>query len=77
MLGPAPRALFRPAVERLIAIGDLHGDLDKAREAFRAGGLTDAAGTWVGGRPPTQCPPRHSTHFQPSLVELTELSGVL
>jgi len=38
----SPGSIFRPAVERLIAIGDLHGDLAKAREAFRAGGLIDA-----------------------------------
>ena len=42
--------MFRSAAERLVAIGDLHGDLAKAREAFRAGGLTDADGRWIGGR---------------------------
>ena len=45
-----PGPVFRPAAERLVAIGDLHGDLAKAREAFRAGGLTDADGRWIGGR---------------------------
>ena len=45
-----PGPVFRSAAERLVAIGDLHGDLAKAREAFRAGGLTDADGRWIGGR---------------------------
>lgn len=40
---------FLPAVPRLIAIGDLHGDLDKAKRAFRVGGLIDANDRWCGG----------------------------
>ncbi|EIE25532.1 Metallo-dependent phosphatase [Coccomyxa subellipsoidea C-169] len=40
---------FLPAVPRLVAIGDLHGDLKKARRAFRLGGLTDANDRWIGG----------------------------
>ncbi|ACO63374.1 predicted protein, partial [Micromonas commoda] len=35
--------------ERLVAIGDLHGDLNKATRAFRAGGLIDSHGKWIGG----------------------------
>ncbi len=40
---------FLPAVPRLVAIGDLHGDLGKARRAFRLGGLTDVNDRWIGG----------------------------
>jgi hypothetical protein len=32
-----------------VAIGDLHGDLAKTTEAFRAGGLIDGSGAWIGG----------------------------
>lgn len=38
-----------PAAERLVAIGDLHGDLGKAKRAFRAAGLTNERDQWVGG----------------------------
>jgi hypothetical protein len=38
-----------PAAARVVAIGDLHGDLDKARRAFRLAGLIDAADRWAGG----------------------------
>jgi hypothetical protein len=34
---------------RLVAIGDLHGDLDQAKKAFHLAGVTDAAGKWNGG----------------------------
>ena len=33
----------------MVAIGDLHGDLHKARRAFRVGGLIDEHDRWVGG----------------------------
>jgi hypothetical protein len=36
------------AAERLVAIGDLHGDLDKAKAAFKLAGLTDDKGSWGG-----------------------------
>lgn len=42
-------AARRPAPKRLIAIGDVHGDLNAARAALRAGGAIDAKDTWVGG----------------------------
>jgi len=42
--------LSRPAPERLVAIGDLHGDLDKARRALRLAGAIDASDAWVGGK---------------------------
>lgn len=40
----------RAAVERLVAIGDLHGDLSATRRAFQLGGATDAQDHWVGGK---------------------------
>ena len=54
----APRALPRveddsfrvPAAERIIAIGDLHGDVRAARAALQLGGAIDSAGNWVGGK---------------------------
>ena len=38
-----------PAVKRLVAIGDLHGDFAKTQRAFQAGGLIDHDGHWTGG----------------------------
>jgi len=35
--------------DRMIAIGDLHGDLDKARAALRLGGAIDEDDAWIGG----------------------------
>ena len=43
-------ALSRPAPDRLVAIGDLHGDLDHARRALRLAGAIDEHDRWVGGR---------------------------
>jgi len=37
------------APDRLIAIGDLHGDLEAARAALRLGGAIDAEDRWIGG----------------------------
>jgi len=37
------------APERLIAIGDLHGDLEATRAALRLGGAIDSADHWIGG----------------------------
>ena len=45
---PRPPTVL-PAAHRLVAIGDLHGDLDKARRAFSLAGLVDAADRWTGG----------------------------
>jgi hypothetical protein len=39
----------RPAASRVVAIGDLHGDLAAARAALRAGGVIDAKDAWTGG----------------------------
>lgn len=47
---PAPPQTELPAVEKLVAIGDLHGDVDKARRAFRLAGLVDEHGSWIGGK---------------------------
>lgn len=39
-----------PAAERIIAIGDLHGDLKAARRALKSAHVTDANDRWVGGK---------------------------
>ncbi len=46
-LPEAPERLPEPA--RLVAIGDLHGDLSAARAALRAAGAIDESDRWVGG----------------------------
>jgi hypothetical protein len=38
-----------PGVGRLIAIGDLHGDLTASRRALRAAGAIDERDRWIGG----------------------------
>src|SRR3954470_11632582 len=47
---PAPTdASFQlPAAERIVAIGDLHGDVNALRAALRLGGAIDEAGRWIG-----------------------------
>jgi hypothetical protein len=45
----SPR-LSRPAADRVVAIGDLHGDLDHARRALRLAGAIDERDQWAGGR---------------------------
>jgi len=44
---PPPTRL--PAVKRLVAVGDLHGDFAKTLTAFRMAGLIDTEGRWSGG----------------------------
>ena len=39
----------RPAPARLVAIGDVHGDLSAARAALRLAGAIDRRDRWVGG----------------------------
>ncbi len=39
-----------PAAERLVAIGDLHGDLTATRAVLRLVGAIDEADQWVGGK---------------------------
>lgn len=46
---PLTGELGRPATARVIAIGDMHGDLDAARRALRLAGATDAQDHWAGG----------------------------
>ena len=63
-----------PAVPRIVAIGDLHGDMDKTRRAFRVAGLIDQHDRWAGGTTTAvqalleQCsaaiPPFHCACFQ-------------
>ncbi len=38
-----------PAVPRIVAIGDLHGDLDACRRALRLAGAIDETDRWIGG----------------------------
>jgi len=45
----APLPLRLPAPRRLVAIGDLHGDLGGARAALRAAGAIDDHDRWIGG----------------------------
>ncbi len=49
---PAPtaaRGAPLPFPARVVAVGDLHGDLDNAIAALHLAGATDASGTWTGG----------------------------
>ncbi len=46
-VGPRARALVAPG--RLVAIGDLHGDLARTRQVLRMAGLVDEADRWIGG----------------------------
>ena len=39
-----------PVPERIVAIGDLHGDLDATRRALRLAGAIDGADKWKGGK---------------------------
>lgn len=41
--------LVRPAAPRVVAIGDLHGDLEATRRALRLAGAIDDADRWIGG----------------------------
>src|SRR5690349_1495369 len=38
-----------PAPERLVAIGDVHGDYEATRRALRLAGATDENDRWIGG----------------------------
>src|SRR4051812_4850817 len=46
---PEDAAMRLPAPARLVAIGDLHGDLDATRKVLRLAGAIDASDRWVGG----------------------------
>jgi hypothetical protein len=46
-----PQGAFRrPAAERVVAIGDLHGDFAATERAFRLAGAIDGEGKWSGGK---------------------------
>jgi hypothetical protein len=47
---PGPLRSARPAPARLVAIGDLHGDLDAARRVLRLAGAIDVKDAWIGGK---------------------------
>jgi hypothetical protein len=47
---PEERPFRFPAVPRLVAIGDLHGDLESARAALRLAGAIDDGEHWSGGK---------------------------
>src|SRR5687767_3290543 len=50
-LPPVPDVVTRvPAPERVVAIGDLHGDLRATERALKLGGLMNEAGRWIGGK---------------------------
>lgn len=38
-----------PAARRLVAIGDVHGDVEATRRALRLAGAIDASDRWIGG----------------------------
>ena len=44
-----PLTTYLPAAARLVAIGDLHGDMGKTRRAFKIAGLIDEQDKWTGG----------------------------
>lgn len=46
---PDDETLHRAAPPRIVAIGDLHGDLARAQRAFRLAKAIDEAGKWIGG----------------------------
>lgn len=46
---PGAMKSSRAAPARLVAIGDLHGDLDAARRVLRLAGAMDAKDSWIGG----------------------------
>ncbi len=43
-------SFVRPPAERVVAIGDLHGDLAATKQALRLAGAIDEAGHWSGGK---------------------------
>ena len=45
-----PAATIQPAAERVVAIGDFHGDIIGARRALLFAGVIDAQVRWVGGK---------------------------
>jgi hypothetical protein len=46
---PPPTFLAADAARRVVAIGDIHGDLGSARDALRLAGVIDSNNRWSGG----------------------------
>lgn len=44
------RSFHYPAAERVVAIGDVHGDLSATRAALRLAGAIDGSDHWAGGK---------------------------
>lgn len=42
--------IVHPAADRIVAVGDLHGDLDHAKRALRLAGAIDENSHWSGGK---------------------------
>src|SRR5687768_17644890 len=42
--------LSAQAAARIVAIGDIHGEIDGFKRILQAAGLADATGRWTGGR---------------------------
>ena len=47
LLVVAPAA---PAVDRVVVVGDVHGDYERFKEVLRMSGVVDAKGKWSGGK---------------------------
>ncbi|KAM6602467.1 hypothetical protein CsatA_022076 [Cannabis sativa] len=45
----APLQTRYPAADRLIAVGDVHGDLEKTKQSLRIAGLINDSDKWIGG----------------------------
>ena len=50
LLWAPQQALIAQSSARIVAIGDIHGEIDGFKSILRAAGLTDAGGRWSGGR---------------------------
>lgn len=48
--GPPELTLRYPAVDRIVAIGDVHGDMRAFRKSLVAAGVVDQDGEWAGGK---------------------------
>jgi hypothetical protein len=44
------RPYLQPATQSLVAIGDLHGDLEQTRKVLRLAGAIDQSDHWIGGK---------------------------
>lgn len=49
-VGPPELMLRYPAAERIVAIGDVHGDMRAFKKSLVAAGVVDKEGAWVGGK---------------------------